>query len=140
MNENLALDSDFTYETYQEQAPTVSATAALSGAAVTSLNGLGGPTVNLTGGATGLSFSVAAPNITLTGTLAVANGGTGGTTQATARSGLGLGTMAVANAIAVVADLSQTISATPTQGEVQAISDKVDELLAAMRTATHLTP
>ena len=32
-----------------------------------------------------------------------------------------------------VADLSQTVSATPTQAEVQAISDKVDELLAALR-------
>lgn len=37
-----------------------------------------------------------------------------------------------------VADLNQTISATPTQAEVQAISDKVDELLAALRAATGL--
>lgn len=36
---------------------------------------------------------------------------------------------------AVVADLDQTVSATPTQAEVQAISDKVDELLAAQRAA-----
>lgn len=34
-----------------------------------------------------------------------------------------------------VADLDQTISASPTQAEVQAISDKVDELLAALRAA-----
>lgn len=39
---------------------------------------------------------------------------------------------------AAVADLNQTISATPTQAEVQAISDKVDELLAALRAATGL--
>jgi hypothetical protein len=32
-----------------------------------------------------------------------------------------------------VADLNQTISDPPTQAEVQAISDKVDELLAALR-------
>ena len=35
--------------------------------------------------------------------------------------------------IAVIADLNQTISATYVQAEVQAISDKVDELLAALR-------
>tara|TARA_Y100001963_G_C6791155_1_gene455460 strand:+ start:474 stop:680 length:207 start_codon:yes stop_codon:yes gene_type:complete len=37
--------------------------------------------------------------------------------------------------IAAVADLDQTISGTYDQAEVQAISDKVDALLAAMRTA-----
>ena len=37
-----------------------------------------------------------------------------------------------------VADLNQTISSPPTQGEVQAISDKVDELLATMRAAGQL--
>lgn len=37
-----------------------------------------------------------------------------------------------------VDDLNQTISASPTQAEVQAISDKVDELLAAFRTANIL--
>lgn len=36
---------------------------------------------------------------------------------------------------AAVADLNQTISDPPTQAEVQAISDKVDELLASERTA-----
>jgi len=35
--------------------------------------------------------------------------------------------------IAVVADLGQTISATYVQAEVQAITDKVDELLAQLR-------
>lgn len=34
-----------------------------------------------------------------------------------------------------VDDLDQTISATPTQAEVQAISDKVDELLVSLRNA-----
>lgn len=37
--------------------------------------------------------------------------------------------------VADVADLNQTISGTYTQAEVQAISDKVDELLAALRAA-----
>lgn len=34
-----------------------------------------------------------------------------------------------------VEDLDQTIADPPTQAEVQAISDKVDELLAALRSA-----
>lgn len=52
----------------------------------------------------------------------------------------GVGSMAQRNAIGAVADLNQTISSPPTQAEVQAITDKIDELLAAMRTAAHLTP
>lgn len=36
---------------------------------------------------------------------------------------------------AAVGDLGQTISGTYNQAEVQAISDKVDELLGALRTA-----
>ena len=35
-------------------------------------------------------------------------------------------------------DLNQTISDPPTQAEVQAISDKVDELLSNLRDAGHL--
>jgi len=50
--------------------------------------------VAASGGTTGLSFSgspiTTAGTFTLSGTLSVANGGTGGTTQATARAGLGL--------------------------------------------------
>lgn len=44
---------------------------------------------------------------------------------------------ALAGAIpmAAIADLDQTISDPPTQAEVQALSDKVDALLAALRTA-----
>lgn len=39
------------------------------------------------------------------------------------------------NSMPVIADLNQTVSSPPTQAEVQAISDKVDALLAALRTA-----
>lgn len=46
----------------------------------------------------------------------------------------------VVNRAAAVADLNQTIGAVPTQAEVQAISDKVDELLASLRTAGILAP
>jgi acetolactate synthase small subunit len=37
-------------------------------------------------------------------------------------------------AIDAIADLNQDISASPTEAEVQAISDKVDAILAALRT------
>lgn len=40
--------------------------------------------------------------------------------------------------VEAVADLDQTISNPPTQAQVQAISDKIDELLAAFRTANIL--
>ena len=36
---------------------------------------------------------------------------------------------------AAIADLDQDISASPTEAEVQAISDKVDALLSALRSA-----
>ena len=66
---------------------TISATG--SGGSVTS--------VAASGGTTGLSFTgspiTTAGTLTLTGTLAVANGGTGGTTQSTARTGLGATTI-----------------------------------------------
>lgn len=61
-------------------------------------------------------------------------------TAAGLRTAAGLGTMALAAKIAAVADLNQTISNPPTQAEVQAITDKIDELLGAARTATALLP
>ena len=55
--------------------------------------------VGLSGGTSGMSFTgspvTGAGTMTLTGTLAVANGGTGGTTAPAARTNLGLGTAAV---------------------------------------------
>lgn len=45
------------------------------------------------------------------------------------------GVKGLVNEAAAVADLSQTITDPPTQAEVQAITDKTDELLGVMRTA-----
>lgn len=41
---------------------------------------------------------------------------------------------------AAVADLNQTITNPPTQAEVQAITDKIDELLDALRTTGVIAP
>ncbi len=60
--------------------------------------------------------------------------------SATTRTNLGLGAMATVNAVAAVADLTQTITNPPTQTEVTNIQNKINELLGAMRTAAHLTP
>ena len=61
--------------------------------------------VAMDGGTTGLTYSgspiTTSGTITLGGTLAVANGGTGSTTASGARTNLGLGTMATQNANAV---------------------------------------
>ena len=62
------------------------------------------------GGGTGLTPATATTGaITLGGTLAVANGGTGGTTQATARAGLGLGTVATLNSISLTSNVTGTL-------------------------------
>ena len=67
----------------------ISIASTLSGGSVTS--------VDVAGGTTGLTFSggpvTTSGTITVAGTLAVANGGTGGTTQAAARTGLGATTV-----------------------------------------------
>lgn len=41
--------------------------------------------------------------------------------------------MATGKRIEAVSDLNQTVTDPPTQAEVQAVSDKVDELLAELR-------
>ena len=52
---------------------------------------------------------------------------------ATTRGNLGLGTIAVKNVAAAVADLSQSISNPPAQAEVQNIQNKINELLGQLR-------
>lgn len=48
--------------------------------------------------------------------------------------------MGFAPRVPSVANLNLTVSNPPTQAEVQAIANKVDALLAAMRRAGHLVP
>lgn len=86
---------------------------------VAALNGLTGP-ISLAGGTSGgLTISIT-PGV---GTITISISGNG--------------TMATKNVAAAVADLNQTIAG-PTIAEVQAISDKVDELLGVLRTAVHI--
>lgn len=60
------------------------------------------------------------------------------TTWSTGKFVATTGTITDKTTAAAVADLNQTISATPTQAEVQAISDKIDALLASLRAAGKL--
>jgi hypothetical protein len=90
MSIDLTQDPDFVRETYSPPPHISVVDAGGGGAAVTSINGLSGPSVNVTGGTTGLSFGTAAPNIVLGGILALANGGTGASTAAGAKVNLGI--------------------------------------------------
>jgi hypothetical protein len=76
--------------------------------------------VNVSGGTTGLTASggpiTSAGTITLAGTLAVANGGTGATSAANARSNLSAAASGANTDITSIALTTGTISATPTSG------------------------
>lgn len=88
---NILLDSEFTYQQYAPPvAPSTSITN-ISGnvTIINTINGRGGSNVTFSGGTTGLDFGGTGADFILEGTLVVANGGTGATTPAGARSSLG---------------------------------------------------
>lgn len=73
-------------------------------------------------------------------TVPLANGGTGATTAAAARTNLGLGGLATQNAAAASADSAPAQSAAYVQADVQAILTELRDLKTKMRTAGILTP
>jgi hypothetical protein len=78
-----------------------------TGSITIAATGTGGTvtSIDVSGGITGLTFSggpvTGSGTITMAGTLAITNGGTGASTQSGARTALGLGTMAVQDANSV---------------------------------------
>lgn len=76
--------------------------------------------VDVNGGVTGLSFSggpvTTSGNITMSGVLTIASGGTGANTAASARTNLGLGTMALQNANVTGVTNTQLLQYNSTQG------------------------
>lgn len=85
----------------------VTITNSSGGITIAATSGGGGSgtvtSVNVSGGTTGLTYSggpvTTSGTITMAGTLAVASGGTGATDAGTARTNLGLGSLATANTI-----------------------------------------
>lgn len=81
---NILLDSSFTYSTYS-QPPAISVTNTFGDTTIvttiTTINGNSGkatgPSVTISGGSTGMSFTASANTITMSGVLIAANGGTG---------------------------------------------------------------
>lgn len=102
---NLQLDTDYTYATYAQPVPVTTNVTNVTGdtTIITTINGnsgsgASGPAITFTGGTTGLDFDASGNTISLTGTLVIANGGTGSSTASGARTNLGLGTIATQNA------------------------------------------
>lgn len=85
--EDLIQDADFVRETTQEQQIDPLTQETIGGGTVATVNGLNG-NITFNGGTTGLNFAAGAPNVSLTGTLVVVNGGTGAITAAGARANL----------------------------------------------------
>lgn len=91
INNNLDQDSTFVYGQFGEgQDSEVLPVTLPSGTTfVSTINGASG-SITFSGGSTGLTFTPAGATVTVGGTLAVANGGTGATTAANARTSLGV--------------------------------------------------
>jgi hypothetical protein len=126
---------------------------------ITTINGGGGgqasgPNITISGGTTGLTFNAANNTITMTGTLGIANGGTGATTAAAARTNLEAAKSGVNADITMFTGLagvggwaawtgtadktghatySATADALYNQTQIQALMDKVKELSEALK-------
>lgn len=88
---NFQLDSEFTYQQYAPPVIPLTSITNISGnvTIINTINGRGGSNVTFSGGTTGLDFGGSGSAFILEGTLVVANGGTGATTPAGARTSLG---------------------------------------------------
>lgn len=88
------LNNDYVQTSYQTFQTTVAPTPVEGATVITTINGGGGgmvtgPNITFSGGTTGMNFAGAGNTLTMSGTLVVANGGTGSTTAAGARTNLG---------------------------------------------------
>ena len=133
--------------------PTVTTNITGNTTIITTINGnsgagASGPTITFTGGTTGLDFDASGNTIALTGTLVIANGGTGSTTAAGARTNLSAAKSGVNSDITAFTALtgntgvnpwtgtasgsghatySGTASAAYVQAELQGVMDKLQE-------------
>ncbi len=80
VSDNLQLDPDFTYETHRQGGEAFVSNTVGAGTAITSFNGLSGPSVSLAGGSTGYSFAPSGTTLTMTGASASIKESAGPTT------------------------------------------------------------
>lgn len=112
-----------------------------NGAITIGASGSAGGVTTFSGGSTGLTPSTAtAGAVTLAGTLAVANGGTGSTTASGARTNLGLGTIATqaANNVSITGGSISGLSSLTATGGVTAGSFTAGTLISTSAVA-HLS-
>lgn len=91
---DLYLNNDYVESSYRTVGTTFAQPAVEGGSVITTINGSGGgmvtgPNITFSGGTTGMNFAGAGNTLTMSGTLVVANGGTGSTTAGGARTNLG---------------------------------------------------
>lgn len=151
----LGLNSDYVYSAEYAQpvfAPVI--TNVLGGSVVTTINGASGPNINLASSVGFLFTGAPNGNITMSGTLLLANGGTGATSAVGARSNLGAAESGVNGDITMFTALSgsggwqawtgnsdKTTHATYTgtasvgyvQAELQGVMNKLQETTEALK-------